>query len=73
MFWIKICYDCANFRIARTAIVGITEKEGVITLSDYFKDAKEKLFKHLSEKHGIEKNEVIIYNHEYLGRIDIIS
>ena len=73
MFWIKICYGCSDFRGVRTAIIGVAEKAGVITLSDYFKDAKEKLFKHLLEKYVIEKHEVIIYNHEYLGRIDIIS
>ena len=73
MFWVKITYNCADFWGMRTAIIGVAEKEGVVTLSDYFKDAKKKLFKHLSNKYGIEKNEVIIYDHEYLGRIDIIS
>ena len=74
MVYVEILYDCGCFTTARTAIISVYEREGYTFISDYFEEAKKKLFAYLFKEYGVENNEVLLYDWKYHGlTLDIIK
>lgn len=73
MIYIEICYDHQSFDSARTAIVSIPEKEGIIHIVEYFNHAKRRLLNYLAKEYHIDEDTVFVHDWKYYGNaFDII-